>query len=214
MKIILRDEQGIKRCFVQVRDVEYLVQKYNSPKLGKMALGNASYRDLRADEFFEVKNMGVAKIIDDIPYIVEFGEVVNYDALTLSRMIVLSQSLITSEKEKLDEENKVRDLQDVMSFNKGMLTYPIPVLYDELIIDDGEVVFGSSTIPGYYMLKSYDEDLDLGSYLETNASNLFHSINEDGEMASYEVTKLDNALLVHFKEKNKLLAKIRKRITG
>ena len=214
MKIILRDEQGIKRCFVQVRDIAYLVQRYNSPKLGKMAFGDSYDHELRADDFFEVKNKGVAKIIDDIPYIVEFGEVVNYDALTLSRMIVLSQSFVASEKEKLDEENKVRDLQDVISFNKGMLTYPIPVLFDDLAIDDGKVVFGSSTIPGYYMLKTYDESLDLDSYLESNAKDLFHSINADGEMASYEVTKLDNSLLVRFKEKNKLLAKIRKRITG
>jgi len=215
MKIIIRNEQGIKRCYIQLRDVDYLVERYNSPKLGKMALGNAAFRNLRADDFFEVKNKGVAKIIEDNPYIVEFGEVVNYDVLTLSRMILLSQVPTVSEKDKFDQDHKVEDLQDIISFNKGMLTYPIPVLFDEeLLVDDGEVIFGSTTFPNQYMIKSTNPELDLVDYFLDNINDLFLEVFPGEEMKDYSLMKLDDALLIHFVPKRSLFKSLKKRITG
>ena len=93
-----------------------------------------------------------------------------------------------------------------------MLTYPIPVFFDEkVLLDNGEVVFGSTTIPGYYMLRSYNNEMNLREYFETNAQELFKAVRGDKEMVSYDITPLGKELLVHFKEKKKSLFK--KRIT-
>lgn len=214
MKIIIRDEQGLMRCFAQVRDAKYLAQRYDSKKFLNLALGNAAYRNLKDDDFYEVKNRAVAQIILENPYIVDFSEMVKCDGLTLNRIILLSQSPISYGKQKMDEQHKVEDLLDILNFNRGMLTYPIPVYYDgNIMMDNGEVVFGSTTIPGFYMLRSYNEELDLNEYLELNSGSLYERVNPEGEMVSYEVTKVNNGLLVHFKEKNKILSQIRKRLS-
>ncbi len=143
MKIIVRNEQGIKRCFCQMRDIDYLCTRFTSERFRRLALGNYIFKvdQLGEDDFIEVKNRAVQKMIDENPYIVDFSEVNMYDGFTLARMIVLSSSLMPNEKQRLDDEHKVLDLQDIISFNKGMLTYPIPILFDEKIkIDDGEVI--------------------------------------------------------------------------
>lgn len=214
MKIIVRDEQGIKKCFIQVRDVKYLVERFESPRLERLILGNNVLRDLKADDFFEVKNKGVIEIIDDNPYIVDFSDFVKYDGLTLSRIILLSQSFLPDEKKKLDEQHKVEDLLDVMNFKRGMLTYSIPIMYDEkTLFDNGEVVFGSTTMPGYFMLRSYDESVDLSDYLVNNLNQLYSIVNPEGEFTSYDVTPLDGSLLVRFTEKKKVFSNIIKRLT-
>ncbi len=215
MKIIIRDENELKRCFIQLKDVDYLVERFNSPKLGRLILGNNKFRHLGKYDFFEIKNRGVAQMIEENPYIVDFSEMVKYDGLTLSRLILLAQNPLSTNKKKLDEEHRVDDLQDIMSFNRGMLTYPIPILYDERIIyDNDEVVFGSTTLPNYYMLRPIQEDIDLNEYLAFHHQSLFESVLPEDEMASYQVTEIDGGLLVHFDVKNKVLSKIRKRITG
>ena len=214
MKIIIRDEQGIKRCFVQMRDLEYLADRFGSVFFGGLVARKNRQENHKMEDFTEITNVDVAKVIDRNPYIVDFSEFAKYDALTLSRLIILAHSPMATGKQRMDDEHKVEDLQDLISFKRGMLTYGIPVLYDEdLLFEDGEVVFGSTTLPGYYLLRSSNEDLDLNSYLNENLHALFSLVNPDGEMKNHEVTKLDDGLLVHFVEKKKILSQIRKRIT-
>jgi len=215
MKIIVRDEQGIKKCLVQVRDIKYLADRMNSPKFLRLALGSYVGKKLTGEDFIEINTIGIAKIIEECPYIVDFQEMAKYDDLTLSRMILLSRSPISlDEKKKMDEEHKVEDLVDLISFNKGMLTYPIPVLFDQKVLfDDGEVVFGSTTIPEHFMLKRNSEDVDLAEYFSQNAQSLFEQTGIEGEMKGYNTLPFSDSLLVQFDVKKKLLAKIRKRIT-
>ena len=212
MKIVVRNEQEITRCFAQLRDIEYLGERYNSHLFGNLAVREHKNGHTNPYEFLEIKNESVAKIIDRHHYIVDFSDMVKYDTLTLSRLILLSHSFLPDEKTKMDEEHKTDDLVDIISFKKGMLTYPIPVFFDEKdLLDNGEVVFGSTTIPGYYMLRSYNNEMDLREYFEANAQELFKAVRGDKEMVSYDITPLGKELLVHFKEKKKSLFK--KRIT-
>ncbi len=215
MKIIVRDEKGIKRCFAQVRDIDYLAKRCNSTKFRRLALGNAIFRDLKPETFVDIKNMGVAEIIEENPYIVDFSEFSKYDALTLSRIIVASRSFFPDDRRKMDEEHKTEDLVDLISLKNNMLVYPIPILYDEKqLVDDGEVVFGSTTLPGCYLLRSTNPEIDLIDYFEKNAQALFESINPEEKMASYEIIKTDNDVFVRFKVKRDIFAKIKKRIAG
>ena len=181
MKIIVRDEQGIKKCLVQVRDIKYLADRMNSPKFLRLALGSYVGKKLTGEDFIEINTIGIAKIIEECSYIVDFQEMAKYDDLTLSRMILLSRSPISlDEKKKMDEEHKVEDLVDLISFNKGMLTYPIPVLFDQKVLsDDGEVVFGSTTIPEHFMLKRNSDNIDLVDYFVSNANALFEQTGLD-----------------------------------
>lgn len=212
MKIVVRNEQEIIRCFAQLRDIEYLGERYNSHLFGNLAVREHNKGHKDPYEFLEIKNKNIAKIIDRHPYIVDFSEMVKYNNLTLSRLILLSHSFLPNEKAKMDEEHKTDDLVDIISFKKGMLTYPIPVFFDEKTLwDNGEVVFGSTTIPGYYMLRSYNKDMNLREYFEANAQELFKAVKGDKEMDSYDITPVGKDILVHFKEKKKSLFK--KRIT-
>ena len=214
MKIIIRDEQGIKKCYAQLRDIEYLADRYGSMFFGSLLVKERRKGRKTGEDFVDITNLDVAKIIEMNPYIVDFSDMAKYDILTLSRMIILAQSPMSTGKQRMDEEHKVEDLQDLIMFNKGMLTYGIPVLYDEnLLIDDGEVVFGSTTLPGYYMLRAHNKDLDLNKYLNDNLHSLFSLVSPEGEMKSHDVTKVDDSLLVHFVEKKKVLSNIIKRIT-
>lgn len=213
MKIIIRDANGgIKRCFAQVRDVDYLAKRFNSIRFKKLALDNASYRDLKNDDFFEVRNLGVAQIIEENPFIVDFCDLVNFDVLSLTRMIILAQSAFPSEKRKLDEDKKVDDLLDLINFKKGMLTYQMPVFFDEKkLIQDGDIVFGSTTLPDYYMLRSSNPDVNLLSYLEKNSQALFDCLDIEEDMESYDTIEVGKDVLVRFKVKKNLISKMKKR---
>jgi len=216
MKIIVRDEQGIRRCLVQVRDIKYLAEKLNSPKFLRLALGDAINPKIKGEDFIEINSVAIAKIIEENPYIVDFQEMAKYDDLTLSRMILLTRSPVSfDEAKKRDEEHKVEDLVDLISFNKGMLTYSIPVIFDQKVLsDNGEVIFGSTTIPDHFMLKRCSEDIDLPTYFSQNAQALFEQTGIEGEMVDYKTLELSGSLIVYFNVKKKLLSKIRKRITG
>ena len=214
MKIIIRDEQGIKRCFVQMRDLEYLADRYGSVFFGGLVARKNRREKHSPEEFTEITNIDIANIIDRNPYIVDFSDNARWDLLTLSRMVILTQSPMSIGKRRMDEQHKVEDLQDLMNFKRGMLTYGIPIFYDEnILFEDGEVFFGSTTLPGYYMIRSENKDLDLNAYLNDNLQELFSLVNPEGELKNFEVTKLDDSLLVHFVEKKKVLSNIIKRIT-
>ncbi len=212
MKIIIRNEQGIASCYVQLRDIEYLGERHHSQFFLNYAVRERN-KGKKADDFIKIDNR-IAKIIDEYPYIVDFSDMSKLDIGSLSRMIVLSQSFLPDAKTKADEEHKVEDLVDLISFKRGMLTYPIPVFLDEKqLFYDGEVIFGSTTFPEYYMLRTDNREINLSEYLSSNAQRLFEEIQPGNEMASYEEFRVDNDLLVHFKTKKKLFSKLRKGIT-
>lgn len=212
MKIIVRDNKGIKKCLIQYRDVKYLGLRFDTPKIVDFLLRDIDVSKLKDSDFIEVKNAEVARIIDENQNIVDFGECVKYDNLTLSRLIILAHGFYPSEKEKLDEERKVEDMQDIISLKNGTLTYQIPVLYSPIdVLADGKVVFGNSTIPGYYVLKSNDQDFDLTAFLEENVRKLFEMVKPEEELDHYGVSKVDDCLLVYFKGNKKL--RNEKRIT-
>ena len=215
MKIIVRDEHGIKRCFCQMRDIDYLSTRFTSERFRQFALGNYIFRDLKEDDFFEVKNRAVKKIIEEDQYIVDFGEINKYDNLTLSRMILLSQVPLPTEREKLGIDHKILDLQDIISFNRGMLTYPIPVLFDEKMkFEDGDVVFGSTTLSDHFMLRTNNQDIDLIDYFMENCNSLFALAYPEGEMKSYNIKKVNNDLIIYFEVKKRLFKSLKKRIVG
>lgn len=212
MKIIIRNEQGIVSCYVQLRDIEYLGERYHSQFFLNYAVREHN-KGRKKDDFIKINNR-IGKIIEEYPYIVDFTDMSKLDVGSLSRTIILSQSFLPDVKTKADEGHKVEDLVDLISFKRGMLTYPIPVFLDEKqLFYDGEVIFGSTTFPEYYMLRTDNREINLSDYLSSNAQKLFGQIQPDDEMASYEEFKVDNDLLVHFKVKKKLFSKLRKGIT-
>ena len=210
MKIIVRDETGIKKCLIQFRDVLYLEKRFNTRSIRKFI--SLSFEEkVNEESFVEVRNRDIAKAIEAIPYIVDFSEMAKYDCVTLSRLIVLANSQIANEKQKLDEEKKVEDLQDIISFNNGTLTYVIPVMFDgKSMTKNDDIVFGSTTLPGYYLLKSSDKDFDYNSYILENAHSLFECVCPDQELISFQTTKLNDGILIHFKGKRKLFGSKKK----
>ena len=213
MKIIVRNEEGIHKVYVQLRDIEYIGERHRSHYFSNYAIRQHN-KGIKSDDFICVGNTGLAKLIVEYPYIVDFSEVVQLDSGAISRMIVLSHQFLPTPNQKADEEHKIEDLIDIINFKKGMLTYPIPVFYDNnILFDNGEVVFGSTTLPGYYMLRSYDKSMDLKAYLNENVQSLFSQVLPDKEMASFEALPVDGDIIVKFKTKNKLFSKFRKGIT-
>lgn len=202
MKIIIRDGQMIKKCLIQVKDVLYLIERFNVPKLKTLLLKNR--KDLKAVDFINVTDERIARIIEENEYIVDFTSMSNYDSFTLSRLILLGHNPIIN---KLDEENRVMDLQSIISFKNGELDYSIPVTLTKHLYEDSEVVFGPSTFANYYLLDSKEEGLDIESYLDQHASSLYSLINSDQELDSFDVIKVQKGILVHFKEKKKRLFK-------
>lgn len=206
MKIIIKDETGIKKCLIQLRDVDYMEKKYNARSIRKY-LTMGIHSELKEESFIPVTNAHIAEVIEANPSIVDFSEMVRLDNLSISRMIVLAHTFGAKEKQQLDDEKKIIDLQDIMSFKNGTLNYQIPLLLDgKVMFNDGNVVFGSTTIPGYYMLKG-NKETNLREYLELNSNSLFNTIESDKEMESYSVTELDNCLLVRFNTKKKRITK-------
>lgn len=206
MKIIIKDETGIKKCLIQLRDVDYMEKKYNAKSIRKY-LTMGIHSELKEESFIPVVNAHIAQVIEADPNIVDFSEIVKLDTLSISRLIVLAHSFGATKKQQLDEEKKTIDLQDIMSFKNGTLDYKIPLMLDGKVMNkDGEIVFGSTTIPGCYVLKG-NKHSNLREYLELNSNALYSLIGLDKEMESYSVTELDNCLLVHFNTKKKRITK-------
>ena len=202
MKIIIRNENGIKKCFVQVRDINYLAERFNVGRLNRYVLGD---RKPEETEFVEIKDMKLAKVIEGCQSIVDFEEMAKLDDFSLGRIILLAHSYLG--KESRDEEQRVRDLQDIMSFKQGKLGYQIPVILREVVFENEDMVLGSSTLPGYHILKSINGSLDLDNYLALNLKPLFWMIYPEDEMESYNIIKMNDCLLIHFDVKKKHLSK-------
>jgi hypothetical protein len=212
MKIIIKDGENIKKCLIQVRDVNYLAERYELTTLRKALLGK-NEDSKKEYEFIEVHNKDLARAIEQNPFIVNFTEMARYDDFTLSRLIFLTQTPVNDGKQRLDDQHKIEDLQDIITFNTGRLPYQIPVLFDDRItLINEDVTFGSTTIPNYYMLRANKKDLNLAEYLRTKVDSLFGILELDREMDSYSTVELEDSLLVKFKLKRKRLTK--KRITA
>jgi hypothetical protein len=212
MKIIIKDGENIKKCLIQVRDVNYLAERYELTTLRKALLGK-NEDSKKEYEFIEVHNKDLAGAIEQNPFIVNFTEMARYDDFTLSRLIFLTQTPVNDGKQRLDDQHKIEDLQDIITFNTGRLPYQIPVLFDDRItLINEDVTFGSTTIPNYYMLRANKKDLNLAEYLRTKVDSLFGILELDREMDSYSTVELEDSLLVKFKLKRKRLTK--KRITA
>lgn len=212
MKIIVKDGENIKKCLIQVRDINYLAERYELTILRKALLGKNEGAK-KEYEFVEVHNKDLAGAIEQNPYIVNFSEMAKYDDFTLSRLVLLTQIPGSTGKQRLDDQHKIEDLQDIITFTNGKLPYQIPVLFDDRItLVNEDVTFGSTTIPDYYMIRSNKKDLNLPEYLNAKVNSLFGILELDREMESFTTIELDDCLLVKFKLKRKLLGK--KRITA
>ena len=193
MKIIIKRNGETKKCFAQVRDINYLASRFNVDKLNRYVLGNSKPK---GTDFVEIKDPRLAKVIEENQNIVDVGEMAGLDDFTLGRIILLAHSYF--DKESADETHRVRDLQDIMSFNQGKLDYQVPVMLQDTIFENEDMVLGSSTIPGYYILRSLNGSLDLDNYLALNLKPLFWMIYPEEEMESYNIIRMDDCLLIHF----------------
>ena len=212
MKIIVRDGNEIKKCLVQVRDIEYLSERFELAKLKKAVLGKEEGTK-KGYEFVEIHNKELAGAILQNPFIVDFSEMAKHDSFTLSRIIFLTQTPINDGKQRLDDQKKIEDLQDIITFNTGKLPYQIPVLFDDKVtLINEDVTFGSCTVPNYFMIRSNKKGLDLAAYVREKIGSLFAVLDCDREMESYSTVEVDDAILIKFKLKRKSL--LRKRVTA
>ena len=207
MKIVFTNEDGSTRCLTQVRDYKYLAVRFNSDAFLAM------YNSTRAhghtdDDFVDVTNEKVKEIILNSPYIVDFTDIAKLDLTTLSRLIVVSARSM-SENDRLDFDHKRDDILDIMEFKKGILPYQIPVGFDNKVyMDMGPVYFGSSTIPGYFLLKKKDINVNLMEFLANNHT-LLHALLERKDICvGFDSVKVGDQLLFKFITRTKLQQKI------
>ena len=207
MKIVFKNENNETKCLAQIRDFKYLAIRFDS----KFFL--TRYNSMRAhgqkdEDFVEITNEKTREIILNCSYIVDFSEFAKLDLVSLSRFVVLSSGS-TGPKDRLDNDHRRVDLQDIADFKNGLLPYRIPVTFDNnVFMDMGPVYFGSSTIPGYYMLRKKDVSVDLMNFLYTNYYLLYANLDAKDVCTGFDSVKVGDDVLFKFKTRTKLQQKI------
>ena len=93
MKIIVRNEEGIHKVYVQLRDIEYIGERHHSHYFSNYAVRQHN-KGIKSDDFICVGNTGVAKLIVEYPYIVDFS-------------ITLDSVYQSKKEEDLEEEKEL-----------------------------------------------------------------------------------------------------------
>ncbi len=207
MKIVIKKDDNDTKCLAQLRDIKYLAQRYNSDFFEDFYEAE-KLKGLADEDFIELINKKVKDIVLNSPFIVDFTEYAKCDLRTLSRLIVLSINSLNGPNHD-DDEHRRADLLDICDFKKGILPYRIPVAFDNRVsMDLGPVHFGTSTIPGYYMLKKKDINIDLMNFLFNNYYLLHSFVDDKGVCVGFESVKVGDELIFKFTTKTKLQAKV------
>ena len=216
MKIVFKNEDNNLRCLTQVRDFKYLAKRFNSEYFNKLYEAEIA-KGLKDEDFVELVKEESRRVVLDCPYIVTFNDVANCDDLTISRLMVLTGRALSS-KDKLDNEHKRTDLSDILAFKSNSLPYQIPVTFDNnVFMDLGDVYLGTSTIPGYYMLRKKNINADLADFLANNYYLLFRCLDLKDVCEGFNSVKVGDELLFRFNTKTKTqkrIEDIKKKLLG
>ena len=203
MKIVIKKDENETRCLVQLRDIKYIAQRYDSNYfedfyMSEMAKGHKDH------DFIEITNQKVKDLVIKCPFIIDFTDFVRLDPFSLSRIMVLSNTS-ANERDQADNEHKIRDLQDILEFKKGSLGYRIPVAFDNKVyLDLGPVYFGTTTIPGYYMLKKKNINANLMDFLYNYYYLLYTFVDDKNTCDGFESFRVGEEVVFKFNTKTKL----------
>ena len=202
MKIVVNNGD-IKTCYVQVRDIKYLADRYSSSVFENI-FTKACAEGHNFTDFIPIADDKIASIIIFDSFIIDFSLSVGHESHSLSRMTSLS-SCGSSNTERIDFEHKRRDLNDLMNFKRGKLDYQIPILFDGLQkIEFDNATVGSTSMPGYYMLRSKYPDTDLEHILKRDYLIIYRMLGYKGECDGVSINKVGDDLLFRFIVKNKV----------
>jgi len=216
MRIIIRKDDQVDKCYVQLRDIKFLSTKYKSIALKNLYL---KYLDLgtKDEDFIKMTEPRLIEIFTKANTIVDLDDYVNLDPLVLARTIYASSFSLSTDKLRRENEHRNQDIADIYHFLTGDLTYPIPIMYDNKYLienEDKSITLGSTIIPDYYIINGINKDnSELISYLEDNLEDIITN-NYPDEEVNYKVQKLNDNILVifnHQKKKKHILKKIFKK---
>ena len=211
MKIITKDYNNNFYCYIQVRDLAYLVEQKRLTifKLLYEKLLNAG---MIYTDFIRIKDPSMIEVILHIDEIIDFNDYQKLDALSLSRILV--NSAYSSTKQT---EHKCESIRDIIAFNKGELEYKIPVLPTNkfaCLSTEKNISFQTSSVPNFYILRSEDDipitEKDYQAFLEQQIQDVIRMEH----LKEYEtnITPMGPYIIIRIERKKPVKESIFKRI--
>ena len=211
MKIITNDYNNNFYCYIQVRDLAYLVEQRRLT-IFKLLYEKILNNGMIYTDFIRIKDPSMIEVILQIDEIIDFNDYQKLDALSLSRILV--NSIYSDTKQT---EHKCESIRDIMEFNKGELDYKIPILPTNkyaCLSTIQNISFQTSTVPNFYILRSEDDtpitEKDYQAFLEQQIQDVIRIEH----LKEYEtnITPMGSYIIIRIERKKPVKESIFKRI--
>ena len=154
MKIITEDYNNNFYCYIQVRDIYYLLK--TKPNITIKAMYEKCLRTNKTDyEFIRITDPHIIELILHTEGIIDFETYHQENPELLTRYLINS---IFSDTE--ETKHKCESIRDILAFQKGELNYKIPIVPTrEYACFDSKrnISIQTSNMKGYYILKTEDD---------------------------------------------------------
>ena len=192
MKVVRYDNNKVKLCNVQVRDLIYISRKYQLDSVMNLYVSYIN-RGIVDTDFVSITDPKLISVILNDDGIVELSSYVNCDVATLSRMIVLGSTSGVSET----SEHRKEDLSDLIDFNRGSLSYTIPLFVDGMMVKeskDQKFVCYSTCFPNVFLIRKRDVhaqfSINMGGFYDECIESIyqrpaFRNLERDVHLRTY-----------------------------
>lgn len=158
MKIVISNPMVGNDCYIQVKDFLTLGRVYGDKKMMNhyVAMLNQGHGDY---DFVRITNMDFVNQIIASDVIINFMDFKDEPFSYLSQFLIQLNSFFGDASEKDIASSKSDDLRDIMAFQKGDLSYPIPAILDgrlQYVDEELGLICGSTILKDCYVLKSVD----------------------------------------------------------
>ncbi len=211
MKIITKDYNNNFYCYIQVRDLAYLVEQKRLT-IFKLLYEKILNTEMIYTDFIRIKDPSMIEVILHVDEIIDFNDYQKLDSLSLSRILV--NSIYTNSKQT---EHKCESIRDIIAFNKGELDYKMPVLPTNkyaCLSTEKNISFQTSTVPNFYILRSEDDipitEKDYQAFLEEQIKDIVKLEH----LQEYEtnITPMGSYIIIRIERKKPVKESIFKRI--